>query len=374
MRQKISIFLILSVWLLCSSCGNRATNVPSGWDSIPQAYAQLLSLYQKDGIRLAIVRNPWKRGAELHRYILVPRDMEVPSDLPSGTVIRVPLQRVCSFTSVHSYLLCELGAVAQMAGVCDAEYVRSPKVLAHLQSHELIDMGSALQPNIERILSEKCDGLLVSPFEESGYGALEKAGVPLIECADYMETSALGRAEWVRFFGMLMGKEHEADSLFQSVEKHYNDLCQLITPDLEKPKLMNDLLNGSAWFVPGGQSTLGRLYNDAGADYLFGDNAQKGSLRLSFESVLQRASDADVWLIKYGRSSDHTYASLLEEQPRYERFKPFQNQNIYGCNTFKVPFFDEEPFHPDYLLADAIKIFHPELLPDWQLHYFFPLQ
>lgn len=374
MRQIFSIFLFLIAGLFCS-CGNRTTHLCDDWDTIPQKYAQLLHVYKKDSIRLIVVENPWKRGSELHRYILAPHNVEIKEDVSHATVIRVPLQRLCAFTVVHCHLLCELNASSHIAGLCEAEFVQSPLVKEHLRKGDFVDMGNSLHPNVERILMGKCDGLLVSPFEESGYGVLERAGIPLIECADYMETSALGRAEWMRFFGMLVGKEHEADSLFESVESNYNALCSLPKSSSEKnPKLLCDMMNGAAWFVPGGKSTLGRLYCDAGADYPFADNEQNGSLRLSYETVLQHSADADVWLIKYGRSEDYTYASLLSEQARYAQFKPFREHHVYGCNTSHVPFFDEEPFHPDYLLSDAIKIFHPALLPDWEMRYFTPIK
>lgn len=375
MRQIVSIFLFLVVGLFCLSCGNKTIKLSYDWDTIPQKYAQLLHIYKKDRTFLVIIENPWKRGSELHRYMLVPHDMELTDDVSHATVIRVPLQRLCTFTVAHCHLLCELGAYSHIAGICEAEYVLNAGVKEHLCNGDFVDMGNALHPNVERILLEKCDGLLVSPFEESGYGALERAGIPLIECADYMETSALGRAEWMRFFGMLVGKQFEADSLFESVERNYNTLCSLQKTSKERnPKLLCDLMNGATWFVPGGESTLGRLYCDAGADYPFADKKQNGSLRFSYETILKYEADADVWLIKYGRSEDFTYASLLLEQERYANFRPFKEHHIYGCNTSHVPFFDEEPFHPDYLLADAIKIFHPLLLPEWELHYFSPIK
>jgi len=375
MRRIVSIFLFLAAGLFCSSCGNKTTPLTQDWDTIPQKYARLLHIYERDGVYLVIVENPWKRGSELHRYVLASKGVELADDVPEATVIRVPLQRVCAFTVAHCHLLCELGASSSVAGICEAEYVLSPKVKEHLRKGDIVDMGSAMRANVERILMEKCDGLLVSPFEESGYGVLERAEIPLIECADYMETSALGRAEWMRFFGLLVGKLHEADSLFECVESNYNRLCALCKSSKEKnPKLLCDLMNGAAWFVPGGESTMGRLYCDAGAEYPFSEKKQNGSLRLSYETVLQHEADADVWLIKYGRREDHTYASLLSEQARYASFKPYKERRIYGCNTSHVPFFDEEPFHPDYLLADAMKIFHPSLLPEWEMRYFTPIK
>ena len=131
-------------------------------------------------------------------------------------------------------------------------------------------------------------------------------------------------------------------------------------------------MNGAAWYVPGGQSTIGQLYQDAGADYLFADRKESGSMRLSFETVFSRGHDADIWFVKYSRGADFTYTTFAQDNPKYTRFAPYKNRRIYGCNTFITPFYDEEPFHPDLLLADAIHILHPDRLPDHQLHFFKP--
>ena len=132
-------------------------------------------------------------------------------------------------------------------------------------------------------------------------------------------------------------------------------------------------MNGAAWYVPAAESTIGKLYADAGADYLFSDKKGSGSVRLSFESVYNRAHDADIWLLKYGAASDYTYRSLRAEKESYAQFKAFKKKRIYGCNTLNVPFFDLEPFHPDLLLADVIHIFYPSLLPDHKPVFFTPL-
>ncbi len=375
-RVLRDIFLGLTVLLFLSCSGGRGQeDCDAMGDSIAFRYARLIHIYNiGDSCRLVVIDNPWSPGKELHRYVLAPQEITISQKIQEqGTVVRIPLEYTTVFTSVHCRLLQDIGALEQISGVCDFEYVQSPEVIRRVREGKIGNMGSALNPNIELILSGHTDGMLVSPFEQSGYGTLERTGIPLIECADYMEPTALGRAEWVRFFGMLFGRERQADSLFHTVESNYKRLCLLVQDAKERPRLLCDQMNGAAWYVPGGQSTIGQLYQDAGADYLFADRKESGSMRLSFETVFSRGHDADIWFVKYSHGADFTYTSFAQDYPKYTRFAPYMNCRIYGCNTFITPFYDEEPFHPDLLLADAIHILHPELLPGHRLYFFHSL-
>lgn len=350
----------MALCALLAGCSprRRADVSPQG----PFRHATLLDVRAGRGYRLVSIRDPWQNGRTLHRYVLVPRDSALPARLPEGTLLRTPLKRLVVFTSVHASLINELGRLGSMAGLADTKYVLEPRLLACLANGTLRDMGDALNPDVERILAARPDGLVVSPFYGSGgYGRLSEAGLPLIEMADYMERSPLGRAEWVRFVGMLTGAEARADSLFAAVERQYDALRRRAQAARRHPTVMADHMEGAAWYVPGGESTMGRLIADAGGRYLFSDNKQAGSVRLTFESVYRRARKADVWLLKYGRAADYTYASLRAERALYAAFRPWRERRIYGCNTLRVPFYDLEPFHPERLLADWVKILHPEL-------------
>ena len=153
------------------------------------------------------------------------------------------------------------------------------------------------------------DAILLSPFENSGgYGRIEKLNIPIIECADYMETSALGRAEWMRFYGLLFGAAPQADSLFAEVDSCYQRLKMRAQLSSTSFSVVSELKSGSAWYVPGGRSTIGRLFQDACGRYAFADDTHSGSVPLAFETVFDKAGDADVWLVKYNRDRDMSYA------------------------------------------------------------------
>ena len=365
---------LLFAAVACVPGGGRSADAGVRGDSIVFRHARLIHVYRHSGWLLAKVDNPWKSGETLHTYIIVPNGGDIPENIPQGTVVRTPLERSVVFTSVHCGLLGAFGRLGAVKGVCDARYVVSPKVRRYIEGGSAGNMGSSMQPDVERIIALNPDGLLVSPFAGGEYGKLATAGLPLIECADYMEKSPLARAEWMRFFGLLYGCGDEADSLFAQVERNYTDLCRQVAPTSTRPAVMCDIMQGGAWYVPGGESTTARLLRDAGANYVFANNTESGSVRLSPEQILTKARNADVWIIRYGSKGALGYDALRRENAIYAEFKPWTEKKIFACNTFKVPYYDEIPFRPDYALRDLVAIFHPELDVRGGGRYFTPMK
>lgn len=362
--MKLPFFLLLLLAL--AGCA-----APDAVEGGRLRHATLLHIGRGDDHSVVTVRNPWDTTRVLQRYVLVPHDAPLPSPLPEGTLIRTPLRRTLSQSSVHAALAVRLEVGHRLAGICDEGYVISPAV----RTLALTDYGSGMQPDVERIAADSVDALLVSPFENAGHGNLARLNIPIVECADYMEGTPLGRAEWMRFYGMLWGCEERADSLFSAEEKAYLDLRRKVADGARnRPTLMVDRKEGAAWHVPGGKSYLAVLYADAGAHYLFAHHARSGSVALSLESVLATARSADVWVIKYGASANLTYASLLTDNAACEAFRPYRERRVFGCNTLAVPYYEDLPFSPSILLAEWVAMLHPELLPAHRPRYFFPLR
>lgn len=374
MRRLVVFVLPFVALLSLSACGGkRQESVVSGGegDTIPLRYADNLTLVAYPEYTVATLRNPWDTLKTLHTYILVPSSRPLPARLPQGTVVRTPLRKSVVYSSVHCSLLEKLGVGGSIGGVCDLKYVKLPAIQDGCRRGTIADCGDGMNPDMERIIELHPDAILLSPFENSGgYGRIGKLDVPIIECADYMETSALGRAEWMRFYGLLFGVAPAADTLFAEVDSCYEGLKMRAALSSVSLSVVSELKSGSAWYVPGGRSTMGRLFNDACGRYAFADDRHSGSVPLAFETVFDKAGDADVWVVKYNRDRDMTYADLKAEYVGYAGFKAFKTRNIYGCNTANVPFYEETPFRPDYLLADLIQILHPEIGDLGGLRYF----
>ena len=359
--------------LLLTACGggSKTSSVSLNEEIIPLKYAENLLIMKGEGYTRVQLRNPWDTTSVLSTYILVDKESDMPKYLPEGTLVRTPLSKALVYTAVHCNLIKELGVVQSIGGICELQYIKVPEIIEGCKNGTIVNAGEGTNPDIEKIIDLHPDALMLSPYENSGgHGQVEKLKVPIIECADYMETSALGSAEWIRFYGMLFGQLHKADSIFAEVEKNYNELKVLAQSQTSKPKLLCELKSGSAWYVPGGRSTTGRLYHDAGAEYAFNHYPNSGAVPLSFETVFDKAQDADIWLMKYNHATDKTLTSMREDYGPYAQFKAFKQKQVYGCNTAYKEYYEDFPFHPDKVLKDLIKIFHPTLLPDYELKYF----
>lgn len=361
-KPLFSLFLPMVLPLLVSCKGGNALVSSDEGDTLHMEYAANITMVKYDDFVKATVKNPWDTTAVLHTYLLVPDSIDLPATLPEGTVVRTPMESALIYSSVHNSLVSELGAIDAISGVCDAKYIHQKELADRIANGRVVDCGIGTSPNIEKIISLNPDGIMLSPFENSGsYGKVGQLGIPIIECADYMETSPLGRAEWMKFYGMLFGKEEEANKMFESTKREYNQLKALVQDTGNKPKVLIDRLYGQSWHVPASHSTMGIFIKDAGGTNPFESYDGSGSVGLAGEQVLFKAHDADFWLIRYSQNSDKTLRELASDNAIYPQFKAFKDKKVYGCNTSKVFFYEEVPFHPQWLLEDIISIIHPEL-------------
>ena len=413
MKIRNIIYGALAV-LLLSACQGGKTASGEGGDTLRMKYAELLTIVKhNDGAYTeAIIKNPWKEGTTLHKYLLVPKgkegdktvaklkdDIRENAALQMGNhcdIVRTPLESNVVFTAPHCQLMYELGCKNAITGVCDKDYINIPDI----KNKAIMDCGSSMQPDIERIIALKPEGLFISPFENSGgYGKLDKLNIPIIETADYMETSPLGRAEWMKFYGMLFeseerrgksnfseerrgksnfseerrGKreesnsnvagvtcEQKADSLFSAVEKEYLSLKAEAAKLPKGLSILTERKMGSVWYVPGGKSTMGILLKDANAKYIFADDTHSGSLSLGPERILSKGTQVDVWAFKYFGGKALSKNDLLAEYEGYKALKAFNQNCIYQVDTSTQPYFELTSFHPEILLREFIILAHPK--------------
>lgn len=442
MNRNIYIFGALLALLVLTACqgGKTTAGEAEEGDTLKMKYAKLLTIvkygekgtasldkdaedaeYQYAEVNVA---NPWKAGTLLHRYILIPKGKEgdktvtrlaLQRTLGMGCTtdtVRTPVERSTVFIAPHCQLMYELGCQQAIRGVCDLNYINIPDVRKRAASagnassgnassenassgnasaqNSIVDCGSSMAPDIERIIALKPEAILVSPFENSGgYGKLDKLHIPIIEAADYMESSPLGRAEWMKFYGMLFGKdknisttvagkalttvagkaseatlpascELKADSLFAKIEKEYLKLKAEAGKLPKGLSILTERKTGNVWYVPGGQSTIGILLKDANARYIFSDDKHSGSLPMSPEQILAKGSQVDVWAFKYFGGAPLSQVQLLQEYDGYKALAAFSRGNIYQVDTSTVPYFELTSFHPELLLREFIILAHGE--------------
>ena len=460
MNRNIYIFGALLALLVLTACqgGKTTAGEAEEGDTLKMKYAKLLTIvkygekgtasldkdaedaeYQYAEVNVA---NPGKAGTLLHRYILIPKGEEGDKTVTrlalqrtSGMgcttdTVRTPVERSAVSIAPHCQLMYELGCQQAIRGVCDLNYINIPDIRKRAASagnassgnassgnassgnassgnasagnasaqNSIVDCGSSMAPDIERIIALKPEAILVSPFENSGgYGKLDKLHIPIIEAADYMESSPLGRAEWMKFYGMLFGKdknisttvagkalttvagkalttvagkaseatlpascELKADSLFAKIEKEYLKLKAEAGKLPKGLSILTERKTGNVWYVPGGQSTIGILLKDANARYIFSDDKHSGSLPMSPEQILAKGSQVDVWAFKYFGGAPLSQVQLLQEYDGYKALAAFNRGNIYQVDTSTVPYFELTNFHPELLLREFIILAHGE--------------
>ncbi len=371
LKYSLSVFICI---LFCVSCTNKSgpgIKMQATGDSQRYVhYAQCFTVDKSADYTKITILNPWVQGQIMRSYILVDKTKKIPENLPEGTVIRVPLDRVVCYSSVHCSILNELGVIDSIVGVCEPQYIDIPLIQEKIKSGAIADLGMASNPNVEKIMMMNPGAILTSPLKEVGYGKVESVGIPIIDCVDYMESTPLGRTEWIRFLALLFGKEALADSLFANTERSYLELKAIASSVEKRPTVITEKKYGNAWHLPGGQSYMAHLLRDAGSAYYWENDSTTGSLPFAFETVLDKCEKADFWLIKYFSNKDLDYKGLQAEYAPYSYFDAFKNKNIYGCNTEKNRYYEELPIHPDYVLKDLISIFHPDLLPGYKPRYY----
>lgn len=368
--MRLLILLGFAFWMVACTPSGKQTSSKEALSSDSIQYAQGFTVQRFDTYIMVEVRDPWDSTRLLQRYLLVDRTKSVPGGLPKGTIVKVPVKDIVIYTSVHAAIIDQLHETDKVIGVCEPRYMDTPAIQEGIQAGRIADLGEATSPNIEKMIEIGAELVIASPFQNSSYGPVEKIGIPIIEGADYMEAFPLGRTEWIRFYGLLFGKEEMADSIFKETEQAYLSLKNLTVNIDKRPTVLSEKKFGSSWYVPSGDSYMAHLIEDAGADYMFKDLPGAGSTPLAFETVFDKAIHADIWLVKYNQSSEMTYNDLRSEYTPYENFDAFKKKRIYTCNTGAVPYYEEFPIHPEYLLKDLIWIFHPELVFGYSPRYF----
>ena len=357
--------------MLCISCNNNDNNGISERNDYT-LHASGFTVVSYDGYSVVEVVNPWKKNVLLQRYIIAPQDVQLPDTLPQGVVLRTPLKNVVVYSSVHANIIKELGHIDAIGGVCDAQYFYMPEIVAGLADGTVVNVGNSMAPVAEKLIALSPDAIILSPYQNGGYMEKIPQGTAVVECADYMEVLPLGRAEWIKLFGLLFNEEAKADSIYNAVVEEYQFLKNKVVVNQVKPKVLSENIINGTWYVPGGKSYMAQIFQDAGADYPWSETETVGSIPLDMSQVLAKAHDADVWLIK-SLDADFSYDKLKKQHALNEKFKAFTDKKIYYCNTAQTTLFEDFPFHPEVLLQEYIAIFYPELAQEYTPKYFKPL-
>ncbi|HEX6982738.1 MAG TPA: ABC transporter substrate-binding protein [Balneolaceae bacterium] len=380
---KTNILIVICAMFFLSGCRSssekpRTTNldaqVVSFQHKVHAKYAEGFRISYHKNYKLLEILNPFLGQADTLRYALIPRKLADQIEVPNALEIPIPVRSMIATSTTHIGLTQMLNANEVIKGMIGAEYVYSKDIRQRIKQGKIVPFPMG-EINKERILVMQPDLIMLSAGQSSqldNYRVLMNSGINILPNAEWLETTPLGKAEWVKVMAALLNKEKLANKKFQAVAERYQELKKAVKNVEEKPLVINNLPFKGAWFVSGGNSYFARLLKDARANYPWFDTEKTGGLRLGFETIYEIGLRADVWM---NPGTATTKEEILAVDPRLKAFKPFKTGEIYNRNKRMRPsggndIWESGVVHPEIVLADLIKIFHPEILPDHELYYY----
>ncbi|GGF09816.1 ABC transporter substrate-binding protein [Flavobacterium limi] len=375
MKQLFSKFIFIASFFLLSGC-KKNENIEIKNSKIPQnsiGYASGLSIVKHEGYSVVTVSNPWPNADKSFKYILKEKDAEVPDSLNNYTTIKVPLESIVVTSTTNIPFLEMLDVENKLTGFPHTDYISSEKTRTLIDKGSVKNVGQNEKLNMEQLIELSPDLIVTFGVDNNNpmLDNLKKSGLNVLIQADWMEQSPLGKAEWIKLYGALFGKEDKAKELFDKIVTSYNQALKLVA----KKPAVSTVLYGSmyedVWYVAKGNSWVAQFMKDAQANYLWSDLKGTGSEGLSFEKVLDKAKNANFWIVS---GSFRTLDELQKANPHYSKFDAFANKSVYCLESKFGPtggtiYYEVSPSRPDLVLKDYIKIFHPDLLPGYEFTF-----
>lgn len=290
-------------------------------------------------------------------------------------IIDVPLENVVCLASTHVALIDALQQTDRIIGLEDRKSVYNPDIIKSIEHGKIQEVGNYDELNMELLVNIHPDVVFqsVSGMPASNAAQLESLSLHTVGIPAHYETHPLGRLEWIRFFALFFDKQAYADSLFDHIEKSYNQTKHLVYSPAHRPTVVAGYFSKGVWVAPGGKSYFAQLLSDAGADYIWKDDSTSGNLKLSYEELIERGINADYFINIQMVYKDRD--QVLAEMGEAKSFKSVLAGNFYMNNATtnangKNNYWEQGFTEPHIILKDLVKILHPDVLPDYKPVYF----
>ena len=369
--KKTVLFSVITA-LICACTGRNAKSQASD-DAVSDTivtidvkYATGFSVRDSADVRMVDV------GKHDHFALVHSNNVTVPDGY---TKVLVPIRRTICMTSLQLSNFTILGVHDVVKGITGTKNMFNEDILERVKDGRIVKIGMEGNFDTEMVLAANPDIIFISPFKRGGYEPIKDSGVTLVPHLGYKELDPLGQAEWIKFVGMFIGKEREAQEIFDGIEQRYNDLKAKVQNSLQVtvnslPTVFSGEMHSGTWHAVGGKNYLAQIFRDAGAEYVIDDEETAGE-NLEFERMYALAAKADYWRILNSFPGDFTYEALRLSEPRNELFEAFKQKKVIYCNMKKQPYYEISPVQPDVLLKDFVAVFHPELVePDYTPTYY----
>lgn len=368
----VSLIYVLLFFIGCHQ-DKPSTETNTNSDIIRLSYAKRFVIKkQNDYTILEILGN--KTNNEVTATFVLYKNQK-PDYSTNAYYVKVPVSRVACMSSIYTTMIEQLHSLNTIIAIDNVDYYNNTIIQEEVIKKNVVELSKGPHIEVEKTLALKPDLMLTfgmgNPKNDVDAKLLQ-ANLPIAISLDHLEETPLARYEWIKFMSCFFEKETLADSLFNATETNYNQLKTLTGKINKKPTVLTEMKYGDIWHVPGGKSFIAHLLEDAGANYLWSDNKETGSISLSFENVYAKAKDCDVWVNIYNVNTQKELASYDE---RYALFKAFKENKLYNNNKTQNSkgfsnYWEEGISNPDKVLADLIYVFHPELLPNHNFTFY----
>lgn len=365
------------LFVACTSTSKKGNSTSLLTDSVTTTaikYAKGFKVSNYENYRLVDIQDPTGENDSQYKYALLNKGANKKGIPSEYQIIEVPVTNVVCMTTLQISNFIKLDAVDKITGITSTRFLFNEQLNNQLNSGKTSKIGIEGEFDNEVVLSLNPDLILVSPFKRGGYDAIRNLDIPLVSFLGYKESTPLGQAEWIKFTAMLLGVEEKANQQFEEIEQRYNELLAIAATATEKPTVMSGELHSGNWYVVGGNSYLAQLFRDAGASYFMKNDSESGGFYVDFETVYSQGATSDFWRIVNSHRGEFNYEALKQNDARYVDFKAFQDKKVIYCNLRETPFYERTPVEPEVVLADLVKIFHPQLLPNHTPVYYQLLQ
>lgn len=309
------------------------------------------------------------------KFLVVPEGMEEPSGLEKDIIVlNRPIQNLYVVASSVMDMFQELDSLDTIAFSGQKEenwYIEGAKKA--MQEGKMQYAGKYNQPDYERIVSGNCslaiENMMISHAPEVKE-KLNEFGIPvMIERSSY-ETHPLGRVEWVKFFGALLGKEKEAEQIFQKQE----EILKKVTGEEKTGKTVAFFFVTSNGMIQVRQSNdyIPKMIELAGGTYVFSDlgedSTKRSTINMQVEEFYNGAKDADFLI--YNSSIDggvKNLEQLLEKCDVLKDFKAVKEGNVW-CTTNNMY---QQSLSIGYLMEDIYKMLREK---ESKMQYLYPLR
>ncbi|MEQ1908319.1 MAG: ABC transporter substrate-binding protein [Vicinamibacterales bacterium] len=348
-------------------------------DKVAIEDAANFSVEYRRSYKIVTVREAYAGGPP-ERYVLVQCGTPVPKleGQPSGAqVVMVPVASLFSSSTTHLPLLVDLGRLDVLTGVSRLKDLMGDEIVKRAATGLVREFAAASVVDAELVVVSRPSVLMTGGAFSASLAVIRSAGVPVVANTEWLEPTALARAEWLKYMALFLNEERKAQTTYGAMKTRYRALSARATAvaEVARPLVMTGRSTRGTFTIAGGRSYVAALIKDAGGRYAWAGNTAVGSASVDFEAQIQRAANADVWINGGGWTS---LVAMLEDEPRYAEFKAYRQGRVWVYERRVTPtggndYWSRSITRPDLVLADLVKIFHPQLAPDQAFEWYMPV-